>query len=159
MPMLNKFVGMGYLTSDPTFWYKKKANERLACARFRLAMPRWWTDRGVKREKICYIECLGFGALAERINKFSRKGKLVLVEAHLEYYEWEDEDGTARTGHKLIVEQCQFLARPPVKAKRPRTVPLSATSPPAAAPELPAEQPAQQPAERPQYRDDIGDAF
>jgi single-strand DNA-binding protein len=47
--------------------------------------------------------------MAENINKFMRKGRLLFVEGRLTFDQWTAQDGTKRSKHRVTVDNVQFM--------------------------------------------------
>ena len=98
---------MGNLTRDPQLSYTPN---QTAVVDFGLATNRRWTGQdGSQREETCFVDCRAFGRLAENMNKYLTKGRLVFVEGRLTFDTWTAQDGTKRSRHRVTVENFQFL--------------------------------------------------
>jgi single-strand DNA-binding protein len=107
MPSLNQVTMMGNLTRDVQLSYTPN---QTAVADFGLAVNRKWTgDDGHSREDVCFLDCRAFGKLAGNIDKYMKKGSLLLVCGYLVFEQWEKKDGTKHSKHRLTVERAQFL--------------------------------------------------
>jgi single-strand DNA-binding protein len=107
MAGFNKVVLMGNLTRDPQLSYTPN---QTAVVDFGLATNRRWTAAdGAQRQETCFVDCRAFGRLAENINKYLSKGRLLLVEGRLTFDSWTAQDGTKRSKHRVTVENFQFL--------------------------------------------------
>ena len=77
---------------------------------FGLATNRKWKAQdGSDREEVCFVDCRGFGTVAENINKFFKKGRPIFVEGRLSFDQWTAQDGTKRSKHRVTVEGFTFL--------------------------------------------------
>ena len=107
MANFNKILLMGNLTRDPQLSYTPN---QTAVVDFGLATNRRWTGQdGSQREETCFVDCRAFGRLAENMNKYLSKGRLVFVEGRLTFDTWTAQDGTKRSRHRVTVENFQFL--------------------------------------------------
>lgn len=107
MASYNKILLMGNLTRDPQLSYTPN---QTAVVDFGLATNRRWTGQdGSQREETCFVDCRAFGRMAENINKYMSKGRLILVEGRLTYDTWTAQDGTKRSRHRVTVESFTFL--------------------------------------------------
>jgi len=107
MANFNKVLLIGRLTRDPQLSYLPS---QTAVVDFGLAVNRNWTGRdGEKKEETCFVDCRAFGRLAENINKYLTKGRLLFVEGRLTFDTWTAQDGTKRSRHRVTVENFQFL--------------------------------------------------
>ena len=107
MANFNKVLLLGNLTRDPQLSYTPN---QTAVVDFGLATNRKWTGQdGTQREETCFVDCRAFGRLAENINKYLSKGRLLFVEGRLTFDSWTGQDGTKRSRHRVTVENFQFL--------------------------------------------------
>jgi len=107
MANYNKILMIGNLTRDPQLSYTPS---QTAVVDFGLATNRRWTGQdGEQREETCFVDCRAFGRIAETINKYLSKGRMVFVEGRLTFDSWTAADGTRRSRHRVTVENFQFL--------------------------------------------------
>jgi single-strand DNA-binding protein len=107
MPAYNHVAMLGNLTRDPQLSYTPN---QTAVVDFGLAINRKWrASDGSTREEVCFIDVRAFGGLAENINKYLKKGRLLLVDGHLAFETWTTQDGTKKSKHRLIAENAQFM--------------------------------------------------
>ena len=105
--MLNKIFLIGNLTRDPQLSYTPN---QTPVVDFGMAVNRKWKGKdGQEKEDVCFVDCRMFGKRAETINKYMSKGKPLLVEGRLSYDQWEAQDGTKRSKHRVTVENIQFM--------------------------------------------------
>lgn len=107
MANYNKVLLLGNLTRDPQLSYTPN---QTAVVDFGLATNRRWTGQdGSNREETCFVDCRAFGRIAETINKYLSKGRMVFIEGRLTFDSWTAADGTKRSKHRVTVENFQFL--------------------------------------------------
>ena len=107
MANFNKVLLLGNLTRDPQLSYTPN---QTAVVDFGLATNRRWTGQdGTQREETCFVDCRAFGRLAENINKYLSKGRLIFIEGRLTFDSWTAQDGTKRSRHRVTVQNFQFL--------------------------------------------------
>ena len=105
--MLNKIFLIGNLTRDPQLSYTPN---QTAVVDFGIAVNRKWKGQdGSEKDDVCFVDCRMFGKRAEVINKYMSKGKPLLVEGRLSFDQWEAQDGTKRSKHRVTVEDFQFM--------------------------------------------------
>lgn len=110
MAELNQVMLIGNLTKDADL---KRFGERVL-AEFRIASNRSYTDAaGEKQEEVCFITCGLWGKRGEAVHPYLTKGKPVFVRGRLKFDQWKDQDGNARSAHKLVVEDISFLPQSP----------------------------------------------
>lgn len=71
-------------------------------------------------KKTTYIDAEAWGQQAEFADKFVKKGSIVLIMGKLEQDNWETEDGTKRSKHKLYVRELKvdnFEGKPAADGK------------------------------------------
>jgi single-strand DNA-binding protein len=96
---LNEVKLIGHLASEPEL---KHTPAGKAVTNFSLATNEEWTDRTGKKEKrteFHRIEC--WGATAENVCKYQKKGSFVLITGKLRSRSWDDK----RTGIKRYVTE------------------------------------------------------
>lgn len=104
---INQVYILGRLTKDPEV---KEINPKSKVATFRLAV-----NRNVKKgdewvEKPTYIDCEGWGELANRVESSVKKGTRVLVRGRLESDEWTHKDtGEKRSKLKIYIHELQLV--------------------------------------------------
>jgi single-strand DNA-binding protein len=107
MASYNRILLLGNLTRDPQLSYTPN---QTAVVDFGLATNRKWTAQdGSAREETCFVDCRAFGRMAENINKFMRKGRLIFVEGRLTFDTWTAQDGSKRSKHRVTVDNVQFM--------------------------------------------------
>ncbi len=123
MSSYNRIILLGHLSRDPKLSYLPS---QVPVVDFAIATNRVWYDADKKkREDVCFIDCRCFGARAETINKYMKKGMPLLIEGRLEQDQWEAADGTKRSKHRVFIEKFTFVGGQ--KEAQPET----STAPPA----------------------------
>lgn len=112
--MYNKIILIGRLTKDPESRYTPSGT---LVSTFRIASGRVYTDKnGEKQEETLFINVIAWGGrtnLAENVNKFLKKGSLVLVEGRLRVRDYETSDGTKKLAVEIIANKIIFLSKKP----------------------------------------------
>jgi single-strand DNA-binding protein len=107
MANFNRVLLMGNMTRDPDLSYLPS---QTPLVEFGLAVNRRWTGKdGSQREDTCFIDCRAFGKPAEIINKYMSKGQGIFIEGRLDFDQWEAQDGSRRSKHRVTVQNFQFL--------------------------------------------------
>lgn len=76
--MINKWIGIGRLGSDPECKYGKDGN---AVTTFSIATSESWKDKaGEKQERTEWTNCVAFSRLGEVCAEYLHKGDLIYVE-------------------------------------------------------------------------------
>ncbi len=98
---------MGNLTRDPKLSYLPSNTPVVEIS---LAVNhKWKTQDGQQREDVCFIECNSFGRQAETINQYLRKGQPILIEGRLQLDQWEAQDGSKRSKHRVHIDRFTFV--------------------------------------------------
>lgn len=103
---MNKWMGIGRLTSDPEVRYSQGANAT-CITRYRLAVDRKYKRDG--EDSADFISCVAFGKSGEFAEKYLRKGMKIAVEGRIQTGSYTDKE----TGKKvyttdIIVEAHDF---------------------------------------------------
>lgn len=110
MASFNKVILMGNLTRDPQLSYLPSQTPVVEVG---LAVNRRFrTNDGQQREDTCFIDCRAMGKQAETINQYLRKGAPILIEGRLEFDQWEAQDGSKRSKHRVFIERFTFVGGP-----------------------------------------------
>lgn len=97
--MLNTIILQGRLTKDAEIRY---TNSQKAVASFTVAV-----DRG-KDKGADFINCVAWENTALFIEKYFRKGDMILIEGRLQQRNYEDKDGNKRTLYEVVVGSVNF---------------------------------------------------
>lgn len=98
--MFNKWIGVGRLTRDPEF---RVINPSFSVLQFTVAI-----DRGGKSDKTDFVNIEVHGKLADAIQPYLMKGKLVLIEGALHIDTWES-NGVRKKSPKIIANTIRLL--------------------------------------------------
>jgi len=109
-PTLNKVFLIGRLTRDPELRYTQGGQ---AVTTFGLAVNREYISKEEKKEDTCFVNLVIWGKRAEVCAEYLKKGGLIFVEGRLQYRKWETQEGEKRSTVEVVVEDFQFLDRPP----------------------------------------------
>jgi len=100
--MLNRWIGIGRLTADPSLKYTQAGN---AVATFTLAV-----DRAFSKEKETdFIPCVVWRKQAENCANYIGKGSLVAVEGRIQVRSYDAKDGQRRWATEVIADNVRFL--------------------------------------------------
>lgn len=98
---MNKVVLMGRMTKDIEMRYTQ---EQKAVGTFTLAV-----DRGGKEKKADFIRCIAFGKTAELMEKYSGKGKRLLVDGRIITGSYESKEGRTVYTTDIYADRVQFI--------------------------------------------------
>ncbi|MBN1964317.1 MAG: single-stranded DNA-binding protein [Anaerolineae bacterium] len=103
-------VIVGNVGREPELRYTPSGT---AVCDFSVATNRRWTDRqsNEQREKTTWFRVTCWGALAETVNQYVNKGKLVLVTGEVDASAWLGSEGDARATLELTARDVKFLSR------------------------------------------------
>jgi len=104
--MFSKTIIAGNLTRDIELRYSQGG---MAIAKTSIATSRKFKQNNEQKEEVCYIDITFFGRSAEVANQYLRKGSKVLIEGHLVFEQWVDNNGQKRSKHSVTVETMQML--------------------------------------------------
>lgn len=98
---MNKFECIGRLTKDPELRYTKEGK---AVSTFNLAVSNG-------KEDTTFIKITAFLKTAELIQKYTKKGDLIMVDGTIKNNNYEDKDGNKRFEYTFIANKTEFLSR------------------------------------------------
>lgn len=115
MSSFNRLIILGNLTRDPQTSYTPN---QVSVVEFGMATNRKWVGSdGQNHEKVCFVDCKAFGKVGEAIAQYCRKGGQLLVEGELEFDQWEAQDGSKRSKHRMAVKSFTFVGGPRQEAE------------------------------------------
>jgi single-strand DNA-binding protein len=111
MAGVNKVIIIGNLGADPEIKYTSSGN--VPVANLRVATTDRWQDKssGEWQERTEWHRVTAWRHLAERAQRFLRKGKQVYVEGRLETRKWQDRDGNDRYTTEIVARDLMILGR------------------------------------------------
>ena len=133
--MINRITLVGYLGADPEI---RTLSSGSMVAKLRLATTENYRDRaGQWQEETQWHDVVVWRHLAEKAQKYARKGSLVYLEGKLTHRKWEDKEGKPRKTTEVVGAMLRLLdgkRDPEVDAQQSSTTPKNsapATPPPA----------------------------
>lgn len=107
--MLNKVQLIGRTGKDPEV---KHLDSGQVVASFTLATSEKYKDKsGETKEKTEWHNCQAWGKLAEIIEKYLAKGKLIYVEGKIQYREYENKDGQKVRTTDIVLTDMKMLEK------------------------------------------------
>ena len=103
---MNKIFLIGNLTRDPEL---TQNNQGVSICRFRIAVNRPYPNKNGERETD-YFNCSAWRGTADAIGRYCQKGNKVAVTGHIQFRNYEDNDGIKRTDADVIVQDVEFLS-------------------------------------------------
>ena len=101
--MLNQISIMGRLVKDPELRY---VNETPFCA-IRIACDRDYKNANGEKEAD-FFDVVSWRKLAEIVNQYAAKGRMVSVVGRLQTRTWNDRDGNKRYSTEIVAEHVYF---------------------------------------------------
>jgi len=100
---------IGRMGQDPEVRNLDKGNK---VASFSLATDDNYTDKdGNKQKQTQWHNITAWGKLAERAEKYLKKGMELAVEGHITYHNWEDKNGTKHTNCDIVISDFLMLGK------------------------------------------------
>lgn len=99
---INRVTASGNLTGDPELRTTKNNSN---VVRFSIASNKKYKET----EEVSYFEVQAWGKLAEIVNKYCQKGKMVFVDGRLKQERWKDQNGQNRSKVIIIAENVQLV--------------------------------------------------
>lgn len=102
-----RLTAIGNLGQDPDLRYTRNGK---AVANMSVAVNEQWNDKdGVKQERVEWVRCVLWGALADVAKQYLHKGDAVYLEGRLQTREWDDRDGGKRKTTEVVVSNLIML--------------------------------------------------
>ncbi|MDQ3814238.1 MAG: single-stranded DNA-binding protein [Armatimonadota bacterium] len=108
MPSYNRVILIGRLTRDPELRYTSSG---LAVTSFSIAVDRRSKNQQGERQTD-FFRCTAWRQLAETVQQYVQKGRLVCVDGRIELNEYTDREGQRRTSVDVVVDTFQILEPP-----------------------------------------------
>ena len=102
--MLNFSIIMGRLTRDVEL---RRTNSGKPVASFTVAVDRDFAPDGQERETD-FIDCVAWNGTAEFVEKYFKKGSMIVVKGRLQIRSWTDKDGNKRRNAEIIADNVYF---------------------------------------------------
>ncbi len=110
MAGVNKAIIIGNLGRDPEIKYTQS---NVPVANFSVATTESWKDKnsGEWQEKTEWHRIVAWRHLAERAERYLKKGKQVYIEGRIETRKWTGKDGNDRYTTEIVANQLMMLGR------------------------------------------------
>lgn len=118
--MLNRWVGVGRLTADPTVRVKQADNSKVA--NFTLAVERLPGSK----QKADFIPCVAFKKYADIIEEYCSKGSQIAVEGAIRTSSYKDKEGKTIYTTNVCIDFIEFLDKKQSKESQPDNMPIAA---------------------------------
>lgn len=123
--MYNKVILMGRICNELEL--KETANGNKVVS-FRLAVDRSYQSKG-EEKKTDFINVTAWRAVAEFINKYFSKGRLILLEGELQTRSFDNKNGETQWITEVVVSKAEFTGEAKKNDNMPGTPPVLAPVP------------------------------
>ncbi|RJP34627.1 MAG: single-stranded DNA-binding protein [Candidatus Omnitrophota bacterium] len=103
--MLNHIVLIGRLVADPDVRYTQSG---IQVAKICLAVDRKFKNAAGERETD-FINVVAWRKLAELLEKYMKKGRLIAVQGSLQSRKYQTKEGENRTAYEVQADEIKFL--------------------------------------------------
>lgn len=115
---LNKVLLIGNVGKDPEVRYLNNGNpgdQNAKVATFTLATTERYRDRvsGEMKEMTEWHNIVTWRSLADRVERFVKKGSQIFIEGHLRTRNWTDQSGQTHYTTEVIADNLQLLGKRP----------------------------------------------
>lgn len=101
---MNKVVLSGRFTKDPE---QRMMSNQTEFSRFSLACQSSFVNKNGERETE-FINCVAFGRTAETINRYCKKGAMIVAQGRIKNSSYDAQDGTKRYTTDVVIENFEF---------------------------------------------------
>ncbi|MFP4461367.1 MAG: single-stranded DNA-binding protein [Thermotogota bacterium] len=102
----NKVILVGRLTADPQVSY---ASNGMMIAKFTLAVDRQFKRESQNSQDADFLRIVAFGKLAEFVNNYLSKGRLIMAEGRIQTSRFQGADGITKYFTDIIAEKLNFM--------------------------------------------------
>ena len=102
--MLNRIILMGRLIRDPELRHTQSGT---TVAAFSLAVDRDFKSQSGEKETD-FIDIVAWRSTAEFVSKYFSKGRMAVVEGHLQIRDWTDQNGNKRRSAEVVADNVYF---------------------------------------------------
>ena len=121
---MNKVILSGRFTRDPE---QRMMSNQTEFSRFSLACQSSFVNKNGERETE-FINCIAFGKTAETINRYCRKGAMIIAQGRIKNSSYDAQDGTKRYTTDVVIENFEFAGSAQNKNGQAQTQPQSAST-------------------------------
>ena len=113
-PNINNVTIGGNIVRDPEI--REVGEKKTKVTKVTIANNRRYQDKGGKwQEETTFVDAEVWGAQAEKIGEYAKKGTPVIVEGNLKLNKWEDKEGTSHSKLFIRAEKVHILDYPEKK--------------------------------------------
>lgn len=101
---MNKVILSGRFTKDPE---QRMMSNQTEFSRFSLACQSSFVNKDGERDTE-FINCVAFGRTAETINRYCKKGAMIVAQGRIKNSSYDAQDGTKRYTTDVVIENFEF---------------------------------------------------
>ena len=101
---MNKVILSGRFTRDPE---QRMMSNQTEFSRFSLACQSSFVNKDGERDTE-FINCVAFGRTAETINRYCKKGAMIVAQGRIKNSSYDAQDGTKRYTTDVVVDNFEF---------------------------------------------------
>jgi single-strand DNA-binding protein len=102
--MFNQITLIGRITKDLEI---RRGQSGIAVLNFSIVL----NEKYLEKEETFFFNCVAFGKVAELIEQYTGKGKMIMVNGKLTNREYEDKSGNKKQVHEIRVDKVIFIDR------------------------------------------------
>lgn len=124
---MNKVILSGRFTRDPE---QRMMSNQTEFSRFSLACQSSYVNKDGERDTE-FINCVAFGRTAETINRYCKKGAMIVAQGRIKNNSYDAQDGTKRYVTDVVVDNFEFAGTAQNKSGQAQVqnTPVSQTAP------------------------------
>lgn len=103
--MLNTITIAGRMVRDPELC---RTNSSKAVTSFTLAVDRDFKNKQTGEKEVDFLDCTAWGATAETVERYFRKGQMAMVTGRLQIRQYTDKNGQKRRQAEILVSSVYF---------------------------------------------------
>lgn len=101
---MNKVILSGRFTKDPE---QRMMSNQTEFSRFSLACQSSFVNKDGERDTE-FINCVAFGKTAATINRYCKKGAMIVAQGRIKNSSYDAQDGTKRYTTDVVIENFEF---------------------------------------------------
>ena len=102
---MNKVILSGRFTREPE---QRMMSNQTEFSRFSLACQSSFVNKNGERETE-FVNCVAFGKTAETINRYCKKGAMIVAQGRIKNSSYDAQDGTKRYTTDVVIENFEFV--------------------------------------------------
>ena len=118
---MNKVILSGRFTRDPE---QRMMSNQTEFSRFSLACQSSFVNKNGERDTE-FINCVAFGKTAATINRYLKKGAMIIAQGRIKNSSYDAQDGTKRYTTDVVVDNFEFASSTQNKPGQAQTQPQS----------------------------------